>query len=609
MLRRKIAAELERWLKSSEQKALFITGSRQIGKSYSIRAFGKANHATYIELNLMENRQAKDALLEARNADDFISRVTLLSGKSIAPGKTLVFIDEVQEAPDIMTMAKFLVEDGRCRWAFSGSMLGTQFKGVRSYPVGYVHELRMFPLDFEEFCWATGVSEGARQTIRDACISERPVPDYIHDAMMANFRTYTVVGGMPEVVQRFLDTQGDLASVRQLQSELNEQYRRDISKYASGRSLQVQSIYDQLPIMLEGENKRFVLNSIDPKAHYEKYQRDFVWLVDAGVALKADIVTEPKSPLLKTARPSQFKLYQSDTGMLMARYPVGVAQAAYLDSKEPNLGGIYENVVAQQLAAQNRQLYYYQTKKRGEVDFVVDGPDGTAVPIEVKSGSYYHAHAALGHVLDTAEYGVRLGIVFSRGNVERNGAVLYLPLYATWALSDVLGDSCAEGIKLEVKRSRASPGCDKGVARDLDCLQLLEHSGAAVEYVAVGGIEIAGVPGVGHVAGALGPIEHARNLAVGVVAKDATQATRVLVVHIDNVVPVAILRATHLTCTMCDDGNPDLAQLGNGTVVWRVADLLGRGRSGVNDKLARAPARRTSSVNTDSAIVERQMFP
>ena len=421
MLRRKIAAELERWLKSAEQKALFITGSRQIGKSYSIRAFGKANHATYIELNLMENRQAKDALLEARDADDFISRVTLLSGKSIAPGKTLVFIDEVQEAPDIMTMAKFLVEDGRCRWAFSGSMLGTQFKGVRSYPVGYVHELRMFPLDFEEFCWATGVSEGARQTIRDACISERPIPDYIHDAMMANFRTYTVVGGMPEVVQRFLDTQGDLASVRQLQSELNEQYRRDISKYASGRALQVQSIYD------------------------------FVWLVDAGVALKADIVTEPKSPLLKTARPSQFKLYQSDTGMLMARYPVGVAQAAYLDSKEPNLGGIYENVVAQQLAAQNRQLYYYQTKKRGEVDFVVDGPDGTAVPIEVKSGSYYHAHAALGHVLDTAEYGVRLGIVFSRGNVERNGAVLYLPLYATWALSDVLGDSCAEGIKLEVK--------------------------------------------------------------------------------------------------------------------------------------------------------------
>ncbi len=136
MLRRKIAAELKRWLKSAEQKALFITGSRQIGKSYSIRAFGKASHATYIELNLMENRQAKDALLEARNADDFISRVTLLSGKSIAPGKTLVFIDEVQEAPDIMTMAKFLVEDGRCRWAFWGQCSGPSSRASGPIPWG-----------------------------------------------------------------------------------------------------------------------------------------------------------------------------------------------------------------------------------------------------------------------------------------------------------------------------------------------------------------------------------------------------------------------------------------------------------------------------------------
>lgn len=451
MLHRKIEKKLAEWLMSGSKKALFITGSRQIGKSYSIRSFGKTNFEVYIELNLMENRQAKDALLEARNADDFVSRVTLLSGRSIIPGKTLIFIDEVQEAPDIMTMAKFLIEDGRCRWAFSGSMLGTQFKGVRSYPVGYVHELRMFPLDFEEFCWAIGVSEDARGAIRDACLSEEPVPDYIHDAMMANFRTYIVVGGMPEVVQRFLDTQGDLASVRQLQAELNEQYRRDISKYANGRSLQVQSIFDQLPVMLEGENKRFVLNSIDPNAHYGKYQRDFVWLVDAGVALKADIVTEPKSPLLKTARPSQFKLYQSDTGMLMARYPVGIAQAAYLDSKDPNLGGVYENVVAQQLSAQNRELYYYQTKRRGEVDFVIDGSDGTAVPIEVKSGLYYHAHAALNHIMETEQYGVKRGIVFSRGNVERSGAILYLPLYAIWALPDVLKDGRARGMKLNIR--------------------------------------------------------------------------------------------------------------------------------------------------------------
>lgn len=449
MLRRRIEGALAEWRKDlASRKALFVTGSRQIGKSFSIREFAKRSYSTLIEINLMEDVRAKDALASAENAADFISRVMLLSGKSIEVGNTLVFIDEIQEAPDVMTMAKFLVEDGRCHWAFSGSMLGTEFKGVRSYPVGYVHELTMHPLDFEEFCWAIGISDEARETVRRCCLEQTPVPDYIHNALMSNFRTYLVVGGMPEVVQRFLDTRGDFASVRQLQTELNEQYRRDISKYANGRALQVQSIYDQLPVQLEGENKRFVLNSVDPKASYEKYQRDFVWLVNAGVALKTDIVTEPKSPLLKTARPSQFKLYQSDTGMLMARYPAGVAQAAYLDSKEPNLGGVYENVVAQQLAAQGRELYYYQTKRRGEVDFVVDGADGAAVPLEVKSGAYYHAHAALDHVVETAEYGVRRGIVFSRGNVEKDDKVLYLPIYAIYVLPDILGDGRANGLRL-----------------------------------------------------------------------------------------------------------------------------------------------------------------
>ncbi len=259
---------------------------------------------------------------------------------------------------------------------------------MRSYPVGSVHELPMHPLDFEEFCWAIGVSGEALESVRRCCQDETPVEAYIHEALMANFRTYIVSGGMPEAVQRLVDSDGDIASVRQVLEGLNRQYRRDISKYAAVRSLQVQSIFDQLPVQLEGEARRFVLNSVDPQARYEKYQRDFVWLTNAGVALKTDLVDEPKSPLLKTANPMKFKLYQSDTGMLMARYPISLAQAAYLDEKDPNLGGVYENVVAQQLTAQGHQLFYYQTRKRGEVDFVVDAGNGKAVPIEVKSGRY-----------------------------------------------------------------------------------------------------------------------------------------------------------------------------------------------------------------------------
>lgn len=452
MLKRKITASFEHWKTFAHEKALLVVGARQVGKSFAIREFGKANYACFIEINLFEDARAREALRAASDASDFISRVTVLAGQTVVPGNTLVFIDEIQEAPDVVTMAKFLVEDGRCQWAFSGSMLGTEFKGVRSYPVGSVHELAMYPLDFEEFCWAIGVAGETLETVRGCCKNETPVEGYIHEALMANFRTYLVAGGMPEAVCRLVDSDGDLASVRQVLEGLNRQYRRDIAKYAATRALQVQSIFDQLPVQLEGDARRFVLNSVDPQARFEKYQRDFVWLTNAGVALKTDLVDEPRSPLLKTANPMKFKLHQSDTGMLMARYPISLAQAAYLDEKDPNLGGMYENVVAQQLTAQGHKLYYYQTRKRGEVDFVVDAGNGKAVPIEVKSGRYYHAHAALDHVLETEGYNVELGIVLSRGNVERRGKVLYLPLYALPFLPLYLESPIPKGFKLQLRK-------------------------------------------------------------------------------------------------------------------------------------------------------------
>lgn len=174
-----------------------------------------------------------------------------------------------------MTMVKFLVADGRFDYVFSGSMLGTEFKGVRSYPVGSVIEKTMRPMDFEEFCWAIGVQKSTLENIRESCRSVTPIDRYIHDAMMTNFRTYLVVGGMPEVVQRFLDTKGDLAAVRAVQNELNRQYRHDISQYAGNRALQVQEIFDQLPTQLIDGNGRFAVSSISPGARYDRNQKDF----------------------------------------------------------------------------------------------------------------------------------------------------------------------------------------------------------------------------------------------------------------------------------------------------------------------------------------------
>ena len=223
MLNRKIARSLKAWRTQPHRKALLVTGARQIGKSCFLRELGRTRHRASFEVNLLENPVARRALAEARDVRDFISRITVMAPDRLPPGETLIFIDEIQELPDVMTWAKFLVEDGRYDWAFSGSMLGTEFKGVRSYPVRYVHELQMFPMDFEEFCWALNLSSEAFDVIRDACERKEPVPPYLHDTMLANFRTYLVVGGMPEVVQRFLDTRGDLGAVRELQTEFNRQ--------------------------------------------------------------------------------------------------------------------------------------------------------------------------------------------------------------------------------------------------------------------------------------------------------------------------------------------------------------------------------------------------
>lgn len=435
MLRRKAYDEMLRWSRErSRSTALFVAGARQIGKSYLVRELGRAEYDLLVEINLVDNTAAREALAGAVDAQDLIRRISLFSPAPLAQGRTLVFIDEVQELPDVMTMAKFLVEDGRYAFAFSGSLLGTELKQVRSYPVGSVTEVPMFPLDFEEFCWAASVSPGALDAVRAACSTLDPLPDYLHEALLRYFRTYVAVGGMPEVVQRFFDDGGDFAAAYDVQVELVRSYRNDISKYAGKRALDVGAIFDQLSVQLNADSRRFVLNSIDDAARYERYSRDFVWLVNAGVGLKADLVREPKCPLAATARPGHFKLYQSDTGMLVARYGRDVARAVYLDDPHPNLGAVFENVVAQQLAAQGSPLFYYMNKKRGEVDFVVPAPQGQVLPIEVKSGRNARAHAAIDHLLASEEYRVPRGVVLSRLNFESDGKVAYLPWYATFCL-------------------------------------------------------------------------------------------------------------------------------------------------------------------------------
>ena len=433
MLRRKITERLVAW-KASSNKALLVTGARQIGKSYAIREFGKANYASYVEVNLLLDKKALRVLEGAENATDFINRIALLSPNGLTDRDTLVFVDEIQEYPNIVTLAKALVEDGRYSFAFSGSMLGTEFKGISSFPVGYVEQLVLRPMDFEEFLWAVGVEQKFLDQIKECSRDRRPVDGYLHDAMMRNFRAYVVVGGMPEVVQNYIDSGFSLVATRRLQAELVRQYVQDIGKYAGSRAFEVRAIFDQIPLQLECEPRRFVVSSLGKGARLESYNHDFLWLVNAGVGLKVAQTTEARCPLKRTEKSSMFKLYESDTGMLVSRYPQSIARAIYLDMKDPNLGGVYENVVAQELVSQEITPWYYQSEGVGEVDFVIEGIRGKIVPIEVKSGRKIRAHAALDHLLDVSDYKIREAVVLSRNNVQEEGLVLYLPFYMTFCL-------------------------------------------------------------------------------------------------------------------------------------------------------------------------------
>lgn len=438
MLERKAYQDILNWHRHEDRKALLVTGARQVGKSFLIERLGHEEYDCFVEINLLRNAEARLFLAEARSYDDLIRRITLLANQSVVEGSTLVFLDEIQELPDLMTYVKFMAMESRFRFAVSGSLLGVQLKRIRSYPVGYVHEVRMYPLVFEEFCWAVGVSKDARETARTCCTEGTPVPDYLHEALSQYFRTYMVVGGMPEVVQKFIDSTRDFSASRSVLDELVKGYLSDIAKYAGKRALNVEAIFEELPVQLDNDTRRFVLGSIAEKASYEKFRQDFLWLTAAGIALKTDLVREPIAPLAGRDCPGMFKLYESDTGMLISRYAASVARSVYAGETGVNVGAAFENVVAQELTAKGYRLFYYMTKKRGEVDFVLESETSGIIPIEVKSGRSPHMHAALDQMLENPAYGLNRGLVLSRLNVAQEGKVHYLPWYALAWIEDII---------------------------------------------------------------------------------------------------------------------------------------------------------------------------
>lgn len=425
MLKRKIDAYIRDFYRNSPN-VLLITGARQIGKTYSIREFGKT-FKNFIEINFIENPDAVGLFKGARNSSDLLLRLSALVTKPLIKGETLIFFDEVQACPEIVTAIKFLVEDASYRYILSGSLLGVELKDLRSEPVGYMGVKDMYPMDFEEFVTAVGVNKQLIDALRDAWENERQVDDFVHSKMMELFRLYLVVGGMPAAVVKYLET-NNIQEVMAVQQDIIRLYKRDISQYDRDNKWNIAEIFNLIPPELNAKNKRFILKRLNEHAKFDRYQNSFLWLKNAGVALPVYNVEEPKVPLLLSRSRNLFKLFQSDIGLLAAQYADGIQLRIINGDKAINFGSVYENVVAQELTAHGIDIYYYNSKKRGELDFIIE-LDGKALPIEVKSGKNYETHRALSNIMDCTDYELEKAIILNNDNLKVDGKYVYAPVY------------------------------------------------------------------------------------------------------------------------------------------------------------------------------------
>ena len=426
MIKRKIDKYLDNYY-SSTKKALLITGARQTGKTFSIRQFGRSHFDSMVEINFLEMSDAASVIATAKSSRDLLLRISSLTTQPLIKGKTLIFFDEVQECPEIVTAIKFLVDEGSYRYIMSGSLLGVELKDLRSEPVGYMDVKEMYPLDMEEFLTAVGLSQVVMDELRDAWKSRRPVDEFVHAKLMDLFRLYLIVGGMPAAVQKYLDT-NNLQEVLAEQQAILRLYKRDIAKYDKRNKLYLEEIFDLIPSELNAKNKRFILKNLNENAKFSHFENSFIWLKEAGVALPVYNVEEPIIPLKLSRSRNLFKLFQNDVGLLASQYADGIQLRLLTDAKSINFGSVYENAIAQELHAHGFDLYYFNSKKQGELDFVIE-KDGAVLPIEVKSGKDYHRHNALSNVLSNPTYPIDEAIVFSNENLSQSGKVMYLPVY------------------------------------------------------------------------------------------------------------------------------------------------------------------------------------
>jgi predicted AAA+ superfamily ATPase len=437
MLKRKIADLIEQHLRSGSERILLIDGARQVGKTYIIRHVGKKLFSNFIEINMLEDSVGDRLFENAKTVDDFYLRISAIKGELMGKAEdTLIFIDEIQECFAARSAFKYLALDGRCDVVGSGSLLGIRFRetgDAPSLPVGYERQVTMHPLDFEEFLWALGYTNEAIEALRGYAMRNEAVPHTVNETMMRIMREYLVVGGMPAVVQTFVDTR-QMNTVLHLQRGILSGYEEDMVKYAEDRDKPlIRECFRSIPRQLSKENKKFQYSLVKKGSTAAKFAGSLQWIEDAGIIRRCYNLTLPELPLDGNAIQDIFKVYMVDSGLLIAMLEDGTQ----FDVLQGNLcgykGAIFENLAADILAKMGRKLYYYHKDSGLEIDFVIRyAGQSTLLEVKASTGNTKSAKTVLNH---PEKYHVGGAIKLGDYNVGRSGQILTLPFYMAFLLT------------------------------------------------------------------------------------------------------------------------------------------------------------------------------
>ncbi|WP_373118362.1 ATP-binding protein [Holdemania massiliensis] len=433
MLYRKIEVLIKEHLRTDSKRILLIDGARQVGKTFIIRYVGQQLFENFIEINMAEDSLGDQLFAKVKTVADFYLQVSMIAGRKMDKKEnTLIFIDEIQAYPHLLTMLKFLAQDDRFTYIASGSLLGVTLSHTPSIPMGSIRKVRMFPLDFEEFLYANGMNQFVIDSLRSKFEKRESLDENLHNKMMDFFRKYLLVGGLPDAVNAYLETQ-NIQRVRDIQSEIHEYYAADASRYDQERKLKIRRIYDLIPSNMENKKKRIVAKRIEEKKGktFSDYQDEFEYLISAGIVLNVQAISDPHFPLIESQDKNLLKLYLNDVGILSGILYGNNIRAILDDNCSINLGSVYESVVASELIAHGYKLFYYDNRSKGEVDYLIDDfASLSAVPIEVKSGKDYTIHSALNTLVTNKDYHIEKAFVLcNQRQITHKGKITYLPIY------------------------------------------------------------------------------------------------------------------------------------------------------------------------------------